>query len=120
LAANAVKFTKGGVVKIACVAERDSVCFNVADNGPGIAADKLRQICEPYVQLNGPLLDRYGGTGLGLAISREFAAGMRGELTVRSEVGKGWLFSLTLPRASVREAPQVRTRSHDDQPPAVA
>ena len=118
LAANAVKFTKGGVVRISCATQRDSVCFDVADNGPGIAQDKLRQIFEPYVQLNGPLLDRYGGTGLGLAISREFAAGMRGELTVRSEVGKGSVFSLTLPRASVREASQVQTRSHDG--PAVA
>jgi len=118
LAANAVKFTKGGVVRITCVAQSDSVCFDVADNGPGIAPDQLRQIFEPYVQLNGPLLDRYGGTGLGLAISREFASGMRGELTVHSEVGKGSVFSLTLPRVSVRETPHVRTHSHDG--PAVA
>jgi signal transduction histidine kinase len=120
LAANAVKFTKGGVVRISCSTQQDSVRFDVADNGPGIAPDKLRQIFEPYVQLNGPLLDRFGGTGLGLAISREFAAGMRGDLTVRSEVGRGSVFSLTLPRASVREAPQMRTRSHDSPPPAVA
>ena len=108
------------IVRISCSTQQDSVRFDVADNGPGIAPDKLRQIFEPYVQLTGPLLDRFGGTGLGLAISREFAAGMRGDLTVRSEVGRGSVFSLTLPRASVREAPQMRTRSHDSPPPAVA
>jgi signal transduction histidine kinase len=100
LAANAVKFTKRGAVRITCREDGESVRFDVSDNGPGIAPDKLRAIFEPYVQLETPLLDRYGGTGLGLAISREFATGMHGELTVNSVPGKGSVFSLKLPRST--------------------
>jgi signal transduction histidine kinase len=102
LAANAVKFTsRGGTVRLSCRSEPDGVSFDVADNGPGIDGDKLREIFEPYVQLGTPLLDRFGGSGLGLAISREFAAGMHGQLTVASTVGRGSVFTLRLPRATV-------------------
>jgi signal transduction histidine kinase len=68
------------------------------DTGPGIAADRLGGIFEPYVQLGTPMLDHHGGSGLGLAISRDFAAGMHGELTVRSAIGEGSVFTLRLPR----------------------
>jgi signal transduction histidine kinase len=100
LTANAVKFTsRGGVVGLACRVESDVVFFDVSDTGAGIPASKLRDIFEPYVQLDTQLLDRLGGSGLGLAISREFAAGMRGELTVSSKLGRGSVFTLRLPRA---------------------
>jgi signal transduction histidine kinase len=100
LTANAVKFTnRGGSVGLSCRVESDVVFFDVSDTGAGIPATKLRDIFEPYVQLDTPLLDRLGGSGLGLAISREFAAGMRGELTVSSTVGSGSVFTLRLPRA---------------------
>jgi signal transduction histidine kinase len=111
LAANAVKFTsRGGTVRLSCRNEPDGVSFDVADNGPGIDADKLREIFEPYVQLGTPLLDRFGGSGLGLAISREFATGMHGQLTVASTVGRGSVFTLRLPRATV-EATVAETSS---------
>jgi signal transduction histidine kinase len=117
LAANAVKFTgRGGVVRLACRPEERSLCFDVIDNGPGIAAEQLRDIFEPYVQVGTPLLDRFGGTGLGLAISREFAAGMRGQLSVDSAVGRGSVFTLRLPRAvpqrsrATRAARETRVR----------
>jgi signal transduction histidine kinase len=101
LAANAVKFSeRGGMVSLTCLPDGASVAFRVIDNGPGIEAGKLREIFEPYVQLETPLLDRYGGTGLGLAISREFASGMHGQLTVASTVGRGSEFTLRLPRAT--------------------
>ena len=99
LTANAVKFTqRGGHVTLGCRVDTDSVYFDVIDTGPGIAADKLAGIFEPYVQLGAPMLDPHGGSGLGLAISRDFAAGMHGELTVRSAVGEGSVFTLRLPR----------------------
>jgi signal transduction histidine kinase len=99
LTANAVKFTnRGGSIGLSCRVEDDVVYFDVADTGAGIPANKLIDIFEPYVQLDTPLLDRLGGSGLGLAISREFATGMRGELTVSSKVGSGSVFTLRLPR----------------------
>ena len=100
LTANAVKFTqRGGSVTLSCRVEHSVVSFDVADTGPGIAADKLDGIFEPYVQLGTTLLDQYGGSGLGLAISRDFATGMHGRLSVSSAVGKGSVFTLLLQRA---------------------
>jgi len=112
LAANAVKFTnRGGTVRLSCRADSDSVNFDVADNGPGIAPEKLRDIFEPYVQLGTPLLDRFGGSGLGLAISREFAAGMHGQLTVASIVGRGSVFTLRLSVAHFDESSMLDAES---------
>jgi signal transduction histidine kinase len=118
LAANAVKFShRGGIVNLSCVTEASTVTFRVTDNGPGIDAGKLREIFEPYVQLETPLLDRYGGTGLGLAISREFASGMHGQLTVASTVGRGSEFTLRLPRATPERSAVSSTSPRVEAPP---
>lgn len=99
LTANAIKFTHElGTVTLSCRSDGDSVWFDVTDNGPGIAGEKLRDIFEPYVQLGAPIIDRFGGSGLGLTISREFATGMGGELIATSNVGRGSTFSIHLPR----------------------
>jgi signal transduction histidine kinase len=99
LTANAVKFTqRGGVVSLACRVEANTVYFDVIDTGPGIASDQLAGIFEPYVQVGAQKVGHLGGSGLGLAISRDFALGMQGELTVRSVLGSGSVFTLRLPR----------------------
>jgi signal transduction histidine kinase len=100
LAANALKFTaSGGTVGLSCRYDAESVLFDVSDTGTGIARDKLRDIFEPYMQLDSPIVDQLGGFGLGLAISREFASGMAGTLSVTSDVGHGSVFTLRLPRS---------------------
>ncbi len=63
----------------------------VADNGPGIAAEKLERIFEPH------FTTRSTGTGLGLAICRRLAESMNGSLSVESIPGKGSCFKLSLP-----------------------
>jgi signal transduction histidine kinase len=99
LAANAIKYTKpNATITLSAHIDADTVRFDVADTGPGIAEEKLREIFEPYVQLGGPVVDAFGGSGLGLTISREFASGMGGELTAASHIGQGSVFSLRLPR----------------------
>lgn len=119
LAANAVKFTgRGGVVKLVCRLEDRALYFDVIDNGPGIAAEQLRDIFEPYVQVGTPLLDRFGGTGLGLAISREFASGMSGQLSVDSAVGRGSVFTLRLPLAAPRRSRPTRAARESRVRPA--
>lgn len=106
LTANAVKFThRGGTVSLRSRIEPQAVTFEVEDTGPGIPAERLNDIFEPYFQLDGPVRDRYGGTGLGLAISHEFAAGMHGRLSVASTVGQGSVFTLQLPRTGSEPTP---------------
>jgi two-component system sensor histidine kinase TorS len=93
LLGNALRFTSKGGIKLQVFVQDDSWQIDVADSGDGIAADKLTQIFQPFVQLT----NKRGGTGLGLAISRELAHMMTGTLTVQSTLAQGSCFSLRLP-----------------------
>jgi PAS domain S-box-containing protein len=101
LLTNALKFTgAGGAVTLEWDADGRSVCIRVADTGIGIPPDKLAAIFEPFVQVDPTLTRSSEGTGLGLAISRDLARAMGGDLTVRSGVGQGSVFTLVLPRGA--------------------
>jgi PAS domain S-box-containing protein len=100
LASNAVKFTNpGGRIEISCEPEAGRVRIEVSDTGIGIPADKIEAIFDPFIQVRADLTRPHEGTGLGLAISRDLARGMGGELTARSTLGAGSVFTLTLPAA---------------------
>ncbi|MEP6731686.1 MAG: ATP-binding protein [bacterium] len=109
LLSNAVKCTEpGGTITVdgalattpdqdARLQPRTHIRISVADTGPGIPAEKLRAIFEPFVQADtGPTRSREG-SGLGLTIGQRFARAMGGDLTVRSTLGEGSTFSLWLP-----------------------
>jgi signal transduction histidine kinase len=102
LLSNAVKFTEpGGRVWIEAEWNLDHlrgmVGVHVADTGRGIPEDRLAFIFEPFTQVDASHSRVGQGTGLGLAISRDLARGMGGDLTVRSTLGIGSTFTLTLP-----------------------
>ena len=99
LLSNAIKFTEPeGRIVVTCTIEPNVIRLHVSDTGPGIPADKLERIFEPFVQLHPGRTRRYEGTGLGLAISRDLARAMNGEITVESSAAGGSRFTLTLPR----------------------
>ena len=102
LLTNAVKFTREGG-RITVRAEQDhgagAVRISVSDTGSGIPADKLASIFEPFVQVEMVDSGKREGSGLGLAISRDLSRGMGGDLSVKSEEGRGSTFTLSLPRA---------------------
>ena len=103
LLGNAAKFTPaGGEVELRLVETGDArfVQIHVRDSGPGIPADKLEVIFEPFVQLERSLTTPSEGAGLGLAISRDLARGMGGELRAESAEGVGATLILTVPRAA--------------------
>jgi two-component system, sensor histidine kinase len=108
LLSNAVKFTPSGTVALqAWVAPEGHLCFTVADTGPGIPAESLERIFEPFVQLQPGRQPGNAGTGLGLFISRSLAQLMRGELAVRSEPGQGTCFTFWIPPAEERASDTV-------------
>jgi signal transduction histidine kinase len=108
LLANAVKFTPaGGSVELEWRIEDETLLVRVRDTGAGIPADKVEQIFEPFVQLRAPGSLPAGGTGLGLPISRDLARAMGGEVTARSTVGVGSVFTLTLPLRKRATAPKL-------------
>lgn len=102
LIGNAVKFTKeGGVVVRAKTAGRENdsfaetLCFEIEDSGLGIAPEELAILFEPFAQTDTGRRSSEG-TGLGLPISRKFVKLMGGDITVRSEPGKGALFTFDI------------------------
>jgi PAS domain S-box-containing protein len=106
LLSNAAKFTPAGgriVVDAPTRAEGEAPAetffLRVSDTGPGIPSDKQEAIFEPFVQVERGLTRPTEGTGLGLAISRDLARGMGGDLRVRSRVGQGSSFTLSMPAA---------------------
>jgi signal transduction histidine kinase len=106
LIGNAMKFTPpGGIISVRAEPTLDSeVLFTVADTGPGIPAEHLQSIFNPYWQ--GKRTERMGA-GLGLAITRGIVESHGGRIWVESEVGKGTQFYFTLPahRSAPVDAP---------------
>jgi len=98
LLSNAVKFTDpGGTITVRCARDAHQAYLYVSDTGAGIPPDKVDVIFDPFVQGDQRLVREHRGVGLGLAISRDLARGMHGDLTVRSTVGEGSTFVLSLP-----------------------
>ena len=101
LISNAVKFTHKGHVYVNVSTEEFAdghiVCFDVEDTGIGIPADKLEMIFDSFTQADGAMNRKYGGTGLGLAITKRLSELIGGDLSVKSEEGKGSVFSVRVP-----------------------
>jgi len=115
LLSNAIKYTApGGRVGLSSGVHAGRVEIRVSDTGHGIPREKLDSIFEPFTRLEMDLTRTTEGTGLGLAISRHLARAMVGDLTVRSEVARGSIFTLTLPA----EAPEPVDRGLGVTPPA--
>ena len=100
LVGNAIKFTRQGSVRIeaelVAAGDRPQLAIEVIDTGIGIAADKLQNIFEPFVQADSSVTREFGGTGLGLSICRSIVQSLGGELTVLSQVGLGSVFRATI------------------------
>ncbi len=92
---NAVKFTRMGRVALRLKYGREMAVFEIEDTGPGIAADELNRIFEPFV-VGVHSVGSAGGSGLGLTISKMLVDLMGGEMTVHSQVGVGTTFRIRL------------------------
>lgn len=98
LIGNAVKFTDKGKVEISVSQEQENITICVSDTGIGIEEKHLEHIFEEFRQADGSTSRRFGGTGLGLAIARKYAQLLGGNITVKSKIGSGSVFSLVLPK----------------------
>ena len=98
LVGNALKFTDRGTVSLAAryLADSNKLQFEVRDTGIGISADDIDKLFNPFMQADTSSTRAYEGTGLGLAISRRLAQALGGDISVRSELGKGSVFTLTI------------------------
>jgi signal transduction histidine kinase len=97
LVGNAIKFSDAGAVIIKASSTNGSFTVAVQDNGPGISTADQGKIFEEFQQADNSATKKKGGTGLGLSISRRIVELHGGKLWVESELGKGSVFSFTLP-----------------------
>jgi signal transduction histidine kinase len=100
LLSNACKFTKDGEVGLrGCRASGGGewIELSIADTGIGMTPEQQAKLFEEFSQADATTAQRFGGTGLGLAITRKLARMMGGDVTVKSQPGKGSTFTLRLP-----------------------
>lgn len=97
LVGNAVKFTPRGEVKVRLSfepGERPMVRFDVKDTGVGLSPDQIDRLFQPFSQADASTTRKFGGTGLGLSVSQRLARLLGGEITVKSRLGQGSVFTL--------------------------
>jgi signal transduction histidine kinase len=98
LLSNAIKFTpEKGEVKVYLSIADNTAQISVSDTGIGIPDDKQKSIFDPFKQAHSSNNRAYGGTGLGLSLVKKYVEMHGGEIWIESEVGKGSLFTFTIP-----------------------
>jgi len=108
LLSNAVKFTpEGGRVAIRSRLLSDKVLLFIADTGIGIPQQSLARLGRPFEQVESQLTKTYHGSGLGLAIARSLTQLHGGTMRLRSQIGKGTVVCISLPRHPAEAAAKV-------------
>ena len=98
LLTNAVRYTVAGKVGLRVRSRGNRVDIQIYDTGPGITRDDQRVIFQEFRRLSGHQRRNDRGLGLGLAIVEKISSVLDHPITVRSKVGKGSIFSVTVPR----------------------
>jgi signal transduction histidine kinase len=101
LIGNAIKFTETGhvILRVSYEAAESGrrLRFEVEDTGIGIPKEKQEAVFQPFIQADSSTTRQYGGTGLGLTITKVLVQLLDGSIELRSQVGKGSVFTITLP-----------------------
>lgn len=102
LLGNAIKFTPKGFIQIDVLTSksrqnRTILTLKFKDTGIGIPAEKITSIFNRATQVDGSSKREHGGLGLGLSLSKHIVELMSGRIQVQSEVGKGSIFSVSIP-----------------------
>jgi two-component system, sensor histidine kinase len=103
LLSNAVRYTDQGGVVLGCRRTNNEVRVEVWDTGKGIPAELHEEVFREFFQLDNPERDRRKGLGLGLAIVERLAKLLNYRVGLRSTLGKGSVFSITVPRGQAEE-----------------
>lgn len=103
LLSNACKFTENGTVALVVSRttapddRREWINFKISDTGIGMSPEQVGKLFQQFTQADPSTTRKYGGTGLGLAISQRFCHLLGGHISVQSELGKGSVFTISLP-----------------------
>ncbi|MDO8287769.1 MAG: CheR family methyltransferase [Parvibaculum sp.] len=113
LLANALKYTKTGKVLLGCRRRKGAITIEVLDNGVGIPKNELEAIFEEYHQLDNVARERSRGLGLGLAIVRRLGIMLDHRVRVRSQPGRGSVFTIEV-KHPTRQAIEKQNISNKD------
>jgi signal transduction histidine kinase len=109
LVKNAIKYSLEGEISFGYQKVRNMIEFYVRDTGIGIAANKLDEVFERFVQGEETVTRKYEGAGLGLAITKAFVEMLGGRIWVESKVGEGSTFYFTIPYVPISEELSIIT-----------
>ncbi len=98
LLSNAIKFTDQGLVLVQGRPTNWGIVIRVADTGCGIPPEHLKELATPFKQVETELSRNHQGTGLGLALTKTLAEMHGGTMKIQSDVGKGTIVSIFLPK----------------------
>ena len=102
LLSNALKFTsKYGTIELMTYDEDEMLSIKVSDNGSGIHPDDLPFIFDRFYQTKRKNKLAQGGTGIGLSLTHELVKLMNGTIEVKSELGEGSTFTVSIPKIKV-------------------
>lgn len=100
LLSNAIKFSHaGGEIEVRVIEGKDDFVIEIQDKGPGIDEKYHGKIFAKFVQLENTYTKTESSTGLGLTITKELVNMHQGNITLKSEVGKGSTFIVNLPKS---------------------
>lgn len=97
LIGNGIKFTESGCITLSASVQDNMVEISIKDTGIGISADQFTTIFQSFEQAQHSIIRQHDGTGLGLSITKQLVELHGGRIWVDSEVGKGSVFTFTLP-----------------------
>ena len=99
LISNAIKYTeKNGKITVSAKKSRKSIQIDILDTGKGIPQEDIKKIFDKFYQVEHYMTRKQRGSGLGLAIANEIIKLHKGEIKVRSKIGKGSVFSIIIPK----------------------
>lgn len=105
LLSNAFKFTRpNGRIEVRLSTTEDFAKFEVTDTGIGIPKEKMKNIFERFVQVDNTITREFEGSGIGLALTKELVELHEGKISVKSEIGKGSVFTVLLPKKKLEFA----------------
>ncbi|MBW6425614.1 response regulator [Rhizobium sp. XQZ8] len=108
---NGLKFTETGGVSIKVeLADDGQIVVTVEDTGIGIASDQIGRIFTRFSQADSSITRKFGGTGLGLSISKQLTELMKGRIQVKSQVGNGSQFIVSVPFKTTKPAHRLPVR----------
>lgn len=111
LVSNAIKFTQEGSVTLNCSWKNKNLEIKVIDTGIGIPEEQCSFIFSAFKQVDSIYTREYGGTGLGLTIAKKLIDLMGGTISVKSTVGQGSTFTVTLPLPELKSEDYIDRKS---------